>query len=102
MCQWGMRQTAEIESQMTSVERIVEYADLSPEAALESEPKKQPPQDWPSNGEIIFNDLNFKYSETSDFVLKNLNVRIQPGEKIGIVGRTGAGSVAVWLARCRK
>lgn len=91
MCQWGMRQMAELESQMTSVERVTEYATLPSEAQLESEPKYRPPDNWPANGEIVFNDLNFKYSESSDFVLKNLSFRIQPKEKIGIVGRTGAG-----------
>ncbi len=91
MCQWGMRQTSEIENQMTSVERVKEYAELTSEAPLESEPKYRPPGDWPSNGEIVFNDLNFKYSESGNFVLKNLNFRIQAKEKVGIVGRTGAG-----------
>ncbi|KAG4067325.1 hypothetical protein HA402_000316 [Bradysia odoriphaga] len=95
MCQWGMRQTAEIESQMTSVERVMEYADLKSEAALESEPKYRPSLNWPADGEIIFNDLNFKYSENGEFVLKNLNLRIQPREKVGIVGRTGAGKSSI-------
>ncbi|XP_037030671.1 probable multidrug resistance-associated protein lethal(2)03659 [Bradysia coprophila] len=95
MCQWGMRQTAEIESQMTSVERVMEYADLKSEAALESEPKYRPSLNWPCDGEIIFNDLNFKYSENGEFVLKNLNLRIQPREKVGIVGRTGAGKSSI-------
>ncbi|XP_037038321.1 probable multidrug resistance-associated protein lethal(2)03659 isoform X1 [Bradysia coprophila] len=95
MCQWGMRQTAEIESQMTSVERVMEYADLKSEAALESEPKYQPPPNWPSSGEIRFNDLNFKYSENGDFVLRNVNLLIRPREKIGIVGRTGAGKSSI-------
>lgn len=95
MCQWGMRQTAEIESQMTSVERVMEYAELPSEAPLESEPKYRPPNEWPSSGEIILSDLNFKYSENSNFVLKNLNLRIQAKEKIGIVGRTGAGKSSI-------
>lgn len=95
MCQWGMRQTAELESQMTSVERVMEYAEISSEAPLESVPKYRPPNNWPSHGEITFNDLNFKYSENGDFVLTNLNLRIQAREKIGIVGRTGAGKSSI-------
>lgn len=95
MCQWGMRQTAEIESQMTSVERVMEYAELPSEAPLESEHKYRPPTNWPSSGEIVFNDLNFKYSENSNFVLADLNLRIQAREKIGIVGRTGAGKSSI-------
>lgn len=95
MCQWGMRQTAEVESQMTSVERVMEYAELPSEAPLESEPKYRPPANWPSNGEIVFNDLNFKYSENGSYVLQGLNLRIQAKEKIGIVGRTGAGKSSI-------
>lgn len=95
MCQYGMRQTAEVESHMTSVERVMEYAELPSEPSLESQPKYRPPNDWPSSGEIILKDVNFKYSENGDYVLKNLNLRIQAKEKIGIVGRTGAGKSSI-------
>lgn len=78
MCQWGIRQTAEVESMMTSVERIVEYIELPPEAALESTPEHKPPTEWPTNGEIVFRDFNFKYSKNSNFVLKNINLHIMP------------------------
>lgn len=78
MCQWGMRQTAEIENQMTSVERVLEYADLPSEPALESQPKHRPPTNWPNSGKIIFSDLSFKYSENSNFVLRNLNFQVNP------------------------
>lgn len=97
MCQWGMKHTAELESQMTSVERVMEYAALPPEAQLESEEKYRPPEHWPSVGEIEFKNLNFKYSENGVFVLKNINLKIAPKEKVGIVGRTGAGTYTKWL-----
>lgn len=89
MCQYGMRQTAEVESQMTSVERITEYAQLPSEPASDSLPQYCPKTDWPGDGEIILKDLSFRYSENSDFVLNSLNLTIKPREKIGIVGRTG-------------
>lgn len=76
MCQWGMRQTAEIENQMTSVERVIEYADLPSEPPLESEPKYRPSSEWPENGEILFKELNFKYSENSEYVLRDINIKI--------------------------
>lgn len=95
MCQYGMRQTAEVESQMTSVERITEYIHLPSEPALESQPKYCPPNDWPSNGEIILKDLSFRYSDNGNYILKNLNVRINANEKIGICGRTGAGKSSI-------
>lgn len=81
MCQWGMRQTAEIENQMTSVERVLEYADLPSEPPLESEPKHRPPTGWPEAGEIVFRELNFKYSDNSSYVLKDINIQIK--SKVG-------------------
>lgn len=89
MCQYGMRQTAEVESQMTSVERITEYIQLPSEPAMDSLPQYCPENNWPANGEIVLKDLSFKYSEKGDFALQNLNLKIESKEKVGIVGRTG-------------
>ncbi|GFY48387.1 hypothetical protein TNIN_211863 [Trichonephila inaurata madagascariensis] len=89
--QWGVRQSAEVESQMTSVERVIEYSNLDPEAALDSEKDKKPPKDWPKKGYIIYQNVNLRYAPDEPPVLKNLNFEIYPEEKIGIVGRTGAG-----------
>nr|XP_023015460.1 probable multidrug resistance-associated protein lethal(2)03659 [Leptinotarsa decemlineata] len=87
--QWGMRQWSEMENNMTSVERILEYT------KLESEPEraeiKDLPKNWPEKGQIEFKNVYLKYSEADPPVLKNLNFIIKPKEKIGIVGRTGAG-----------
>lgn len=93
MVQWGMRQSAELENTMTSVERVVEYQTIKPEGELESKPDKKPPQTWPEKGEIKFQNLSLRYNPdpNSDYVLKSLNFIIKPSEKIGIVGRTGAG-----------
>lgn len=54
MFQWGMRQSTELENQMTSVERVLEYSDLEHEPPLESEPGKKPPPAWPEEGKIEF------------------------------------------------
>ncbi|XP_022216187.2 probable multidrug resistance-associated protein lethal(2)03659 [Drosophila obscura] len=93
MVQWGMRQSAELENTMTAVERVVEYEDLEPEGDFESKPSKKPPKDWPEEGKIIFDDLSLKYfpDKAADYVLRSLNIAIQGCEKVGIVGRTGAG-----------
>ncbi|GAB0093529.1 probable multidrug resistance-associated protein lethal(2)03659 [Sergentomyia squamirostris] len=101
MCQWGMRQTAELENEMTSVERVLEYADLPPEPSLETEPKHRPHKVWPSEGEIAFKNLSLRYSDDSDLVLKELNFEIRAGEKVGIVGRTGAGKSSLIQALFR-
>lgn len=95
ICQWGMRQSAELVNQMTSVERVVEYTNLKQEPPLESENKYRPPNDWPQHGAIRFSNLNLRYSEKSELILRDLNFVIQPKEKIGIVGRTGAGKSSI-------
>lgn len=81
MSQWGMRQTAELENNMTSVERVMEYIDLDSEDhnAIEHQNLK----DWPLNGSIDFINLSMRYFEHSDPILKSLNLHIKPGEKIG-------------------
>ncbi|XP_018570688.1 probable multidrug resistance-associated protein lethal(2)03659 [Anoplophora glabripennis] len=87
--QWGMRQWSELENQMTSVERVLEYTKL--ESEPEREENKNLPVDWPEQGQVEFKDVKLRYSEDDPYVLKGLNFVVQPNEKIGIVGRTGAG-----------
>ncbi|XP_050553313.1 ATP-binding cassette subfamily C member 4 [Spodoptera frugiperda] len=79
--QWGMRQSAEMENQMTSVERVLEYTKLPQEPALRSAPGKKPPADWPAEGAIIFDNLSLKYAPDGNYVLHKLNLNIQPQEK---------------------
>ncbi|KAM9709908.1 ATP-binding cassette sub-family C member 4-like [Menidia menidia] len=99
MFQWGVRQSAEIENMMTSVERVVEYAELESEAPWETD--KQPPDDWPKTGSITFDRVNFSYSAGQPLVLKNLSVVFTSREKVGIVGRTGAGKSSLISALFR-
>nr|CAD7430331.1 unnamed protein product [Timema monikensis] len=101
MCQWGMRQSAELENQMTSVERILEYTKIEREPALESPPDKKPPKEWPQNGTIKFQNLFLKYNKDEGPVLNNLNFQIESKQKVGIVGRTGAGKSSLISALFR-
>ncbi|XP_011696221.1 PREDICTED: probable multidrug resistance-associated protein lethal(2)03659 [Wasmannia auropunctata] len=91
MLQWGIRQTAELETQLTSIERILEYSSLEEEPMIDSKPDSKPPDDWPTKGLVKFKDVNLKYNPRGAYILKNVNVTVMPEEKIGIVGRTGAG-----------
>ncbi|CAH1780700.1 unnamed protein product [Owenia fusiformis] len=91
MFQWAVRQSAETETQMTSVERIIEYTHLQSEAELDSGPNSKPPSDWPKHGIITGEKASFKYSEEAPVVLKNLYFCVRAQEKVGIVGSTGAG-----------
>lgn len=65
---------------MTSVERILEYCDLEPEAPRETDTK--PPQDWPSKGKIDFDHMNFRYHKTLPRVLHSITCSIKPSEKV--------------------
>jgi len=84
---------------MTSVERALEYSKLESEAPLESHPDKEPPKSWPTEGEIKFRNVYLAYEDKD--VLKNLTFEIKGKEKIGIVGRTGAGKSSIIAALFR-
>lgn len=96
--QWGMRQSAEMENQMTSVERVLEYTSIEQEPPFESLPHLKPPKTWPEKGEITFVDLFLKYFPDDPPVLRGLNFTISSMEKVGIVGRTGAGKSSMIAA----
>ena len=86
---------SEVETQLTSVERLDQYSTLPQEPALESEPDKRPPDSWPKFGKIEFRNVTMRYFEDEAPVLKNLNFKINSTEKIGVVGRTGAGKSSI-------
>nr|CAI5849600.1 unnamed protein product [Callosobruchus analis] len=98
MFQWGMRQWSELENQMTSVQRVQEYAVLKQEA---DEGKYQPPETWPEKGKIEFDKMSLQYTPDEPFVLKKVTFVIQSREKVGIVGRTGAGKSSLIQALFR-
>ncbi|KAJ2943309.1 hypothetical protein O0L34_g12115 [Tuta absoluta] len=126
MCQYGMRQTAEVENQMTSVERILEYTNLPPEHPVEPDEKalkaKHPALDmdkWPSKGEIIFEEVYLEYEkppkkdqptptmaeamkiEEPNYAIRGVNFTVNPAEKVAVVGRTGAGKSSLIAALFR-
>ncbi|XP_072319420.1 ATP-binding cassette sub-family C member 4-like [Eucyclogobius newberryi] len=97
--QWMVRQSAEVENMMTSVERVVEYTELESEAPWETE--RKPPPDWPRQGMVTFNNVNLCYNVDGPLVLKDLSFILQPSEKVGVVGRTGAGKSSLVSALFR-
>ncbi|KAF8530143.1 ABC protein [Hysterangium stoloniferum] len=97
------RQSAEVENFMSSVERLTNYSDtdlLEQEAPHEKDDVK-PPQEWPSEGAIEFKDVVMSYRPGLDPVLKGISMSIRSGEKIGIVGRTGAGKSSLMITLFR-
>ncbi|KAL7747806.1 hypothetical protein RI367_006741 [Sorochytrium milnesiophthora] len=86
------------ETAMVSVERLKQYTDLPAEAA---EHAGNVAESWPASGDITFDNYSATYKEGLEPVLKNLNLTIRDGEKIGICGRTGAGKSTITLSLFR-
>jgi len=101
---WWVRQTSEIETNIVAVERIMNYSKVPQEApatATDSNKLTKLSEKWPTTGKVTFKNYSTRYREGLDLVVKNINVTIKPGEKVGIVGRTGAGKSSLTLALFR-
>ncbi|KAL1841897.1 hypothetical protein VTJ49DRAFT_6419 [Mycothermus thermophilus] len=94
---WLVRLYAINEQNMNSVERIKEYLDVEQEAAAIVEDKR-PAADWPSQGRVEFINYSTRYRKELEPVLRNVSFTIEAREKVGIVGRTGAGKSSLTLA----
>ncbi|XP_014221737.1 probable multidrug resistance-associated protein lethal(2)03659 [Trichogramma pretiosum] len=117
LVQWGMRQSAEVTNQMMSVERILEYLQIAPEknlrdqgqASQSKKSKNKPvlakllnvPAHWPSSGAVEFRNVYMRYAPEGEPVLRDLSFYIKASQKIGIVGRTGAGKSSLISAMFR-
>lgn len=96
---WLSRDFSEWQSHLIAIERIQEYTDKHTEAPELT--SKVVPDLWPAQGRVVFTDYSTRYREGLDLVLKHLSFEIKPQEKIGIVGRTGAGKSSLTLALFR-
>uniref|UniRef100_A0A8C1PJU4 ABC-type glutathione-S-conjugate transporter n=1 Tax=Cyprinus carpio TaxID=7962 RepID=A0A8C1PJU4_CYPCA len=93
---WIVRSWTDVENNIVSVERVKEYADTPKEAAWSIEGSSLPPS-WPQKGAIEFQDYGLQYRKGLELALKGISVHIKEREKIGIVGRTGAGKSSLAL-----
>ena len=96
---WLVRMTSDVETNIVAVERIKEYSEIKNEASWTS--SEPPPSSWPDSGEVKFQGYGMRYREGLDLVLKKIDANIKGGEKIGIVGRTGAGKSSLTVALFR-
>ncbi|KAG0250264.1 Canalicular multispecific organic anion transporter 2 [Mortierella polycephala] len=102
---WFTRSYCDQLTHFTSVERIKEFLDMKTEAPAFTEPGSKAQlalrNHWPDRGQISFRNYSTRYRQGLDLVIKNISFSVQPGEKVGIVGRTGAGKSSLTLALFR-
>ncbi|XP_065356725.1 multidrug resistance-associated protein 1 isoform X5 [Calliphora vicina] len=97
---WLVRMSSDIETNIVAVERIKEYGETKQEAPWELE-NSRVPKDWPLEGQVVFDNFKVRYREGLDLVLRGISFKIAGGEKVGIVGRTGAGKSSLTLSLFR-
>ncbi|KAF8519129.1 ABC transporter [Hysterangium stoloniferum] len=99
--QFAVRQSAEVENNMNGVERVVYYANEIEQDPDYHRPENTPPSVWPAEGGIELKDVVMSYRPELPSVLKGLTMSVRGGDKIGIVGRTGAGKSSIMTALFR-
>ncbi|XP_067317476.1 multidrug resistance-associated protein 1-like isoform X2 [Anolis sagrei] len=92
--------SAEMETNIVAVERVKEYSEKEQEAEWRL-PGASIPEGWPLEGRVEFRGYSLRYRDDMDLVLRNITITINGGEKVGIVGRTGAGKSSLTLGLFR-
>ncbi|KAL9971579.1 hypothetical protein ACROYT_G017757 [Oculina patagonica] len=95
----GVRQCSEVENYMTAVERVVTYTQIEQEPGHENQ--TQPPDDWPQHSQVKVKNLGLVYYQGGPEILKDVSFTVDSNERIGIVGRTGAGKSSLVSALFR-
>ncbi|KAF9586638.1 hypothetical protein BGW38_000371 [Lunasporangiospora selenospora] len=94
-----VRCTGEVQNHFVSVERIEEYCHKPVEAPVET--GYHVSESWPEHGKVEFKHFSARYREGLDLCIRDANFTVEPQEKVGIVGRTGAGKSSLTLALFR-
>uniref|UniRef100_A0A3Q2QHM4 Multidrug resistance-associated protein 1 n=1 Tax=Fundulus heteroclitus TaxID=8078 RepID=A0A3Q2QHM4_FUNHE len=97
---WLVRMSSDVETNIVAVERVKEYCNTEKEAEWQHEPPTIPPG-WPSQGCIDIRGFGLRYRHDLDLAIRNITITINGGEKVGIVGRTGAGKSSLTLGLFR-
>uniref|UniRef100_A0A8C2DYQ4 ATP-binding cassette, sub-family C (CFTR/MRP), member 12 n=1 Tax=Cyprinus carpio TaxID=7962 RepID=A0A8C2DYQ4_CYPCA len=101
MLQFVVRLSTEVEAKFTSVERLLEYITSCVTEGPRSVKGTHITTGWPQEGAITFKNYSMRYRDNTPVVLNNLHINIKPGEKVGIVGRTGSGKSSLGVALFR-
>ncbi|KAG0003683.1 Canalicular multispecific organic anion transporter 2 [Modicella reniformis] len=96
---WLVKCMCQVQFEMVSVERVNEYCQKDQEAPNWTDVPI--PDSWPAHGHVVFKNYSTRYRPGMDLVLRNVSFDVKPGERIGIVGRTGAGKSSLTLALFR-
>ena len=101
----AFEQATQVEKSLINLERCDAFTHL-PSENYENEKLKEKKYDlseksWPNEGKIIFNHFSMKYREDCDLALHDIDITINPREKIGIIGRTGSGKSSLTLSLFR-
>ncbi len=97
---WLVRMASDVETNIVAVERLEEYSQLAVEDDWDRE-ETAPNANWPEKGQITLEKYSTRYREGLDLVIKDISVDFKGGERVGIVGRTGAGKSSLTLALFR-
>uniref|UniRef100_A0A8B9LR49 Multidrug resistance-associated protein 1 n=1 Tax=Astyanax mexicanus TaxID=7994 RepID=A0A8B9LR49_ASTMX len=97
---WLVRMSSELETNIVAVERVKEYEDTEKEAEWKLE-QSSVPAGWPTAGHIEVRNFGLRYREDLELAIHDITVIIEGGEKVGIVGRTGAGKSSLTLGLFR-
>ncbi|KAG1652397.1 Multidrug resistance-associated protein 4 [Nymphon striatum] len=92
--QSNIKNALDLQSKFISVERVLEYGKIKSEEYEGSAGEDKPSDNWPQNGSISAYNLSLSYDK-KNFVLKDICFSIIGGQKVGIVGRTGAGKTSL-------
>lgn len=97
---WLVRMTSEVETNIVAVERLDEYSRIETEADWEKS-ESSVDENWPAEGQISLVNYSTRYRSGLDLVLRDITASFKGGERVGIVGRTGAGKSSLTLALFR-